>query len=216
MIIENTLAFLRSGRERGMRSIGATQFRLKKQLQEWLELSTLKHVPISLLIMSRALMLRSGVDGPEQGIKSSLSSLDSGLFPFVDRLNVAAFLIAMLNFASFVCIVIMSFADTINEVVLASASAEEKDTVEMRRRKLESLQFQNEVQIFFSLLSSCSLISAIAITQLSLHFLFSLLTRREKRALRHLSLQNRSLIIIMLLLAHRQTHNDLVRVLPLC
>jgi hypothetical protein len=113
-----------------MRSIGMTQFRLKKQLQEWLELSTQKGIPIFLLIMSRAFMLNSsgeaeaGVAGaarkglevqpsdPEQVLRSSMSFLD---------------------------------ADTINEVVLEAASRGEVDTADMRRRRLESIQFQQEV-----------------------------------------------------------------------
>jgi hypothetical protein len=113
-----------------MRSIGMTQFRLKKQLQEWLELSTQKGIPIFLLIMSRAFMLNSsgeaeaGAPGaarkglevqpsdPEQVLRSSMSFLD---------------------------------ADTINEVVLEAASRGEVDTADMRRRRLESIQFQQEV-----------------------------------------------------------------------
>ncbi len=35
--------------------------------------------------------------------------------------------------------------DTINEVVLAVASPTEEDTLDMRMRKLESLEFQREV-----------------------------------------------------------------------
>ncbi|RYH02085.1 hypothetical protein EON65_48000 [archaeon] len=42
-----------------MRSLGLTQFQLKNQLLQWLELSTHKNVPISLLIMSRAFTLTS-------------------------------------------------------------------------------------------------------------------------------------------------------------
>lgn len=113
------------GRERGMRSIGMTQFRLKKQLQEWLELSTQKGIPIFLLIASRAFMLNAAAveptqagaavqpSDPDQVLKSSMSFLD---------------------------------ADTINEVVLGAASTTEADTPEMRRRRLESIQFQKEVR----------------------------------------------------------------------
>lgn len=35
--------------------------------------------------------------------------------------------------------------DTINEIVLAAASPEEENTPDMRKRKLDSLQFQKEV-----------------------------------------------------------------------
>jgi LETM1 and EF-hand domain-containing protein 1 len=94
-----------------MRSIGITQFRLKAQLQEWLQLSTHKNIPISLLIMSRAFSLTTS-DDPEEVLKSSMSSLDS---------------------------------DTINEVVVASASAGEENTVDVKKRKIESLKFQEEL-----------------------------------------------------------------------
>lgn len=107
----NTLELREACRERGMRSIGITQFRLKHQLQEWLQLSTQKHIPISLLIMSRAFSLTESEE-PEDILRSSMSSLDS---------------------------------DTINEVVVASASAGEERTTDMQKRKLESLKFQEEL-----------------------------------------------------------------------
>lgn len=105
-----------------MRSIGMTQFKLKKQLQEWLDLSTQKGIPIFLLIMSRAFMLNAAgaqavssekASDPEQVLKSSMSFLDQ---------------------------------DTINEVVLSAASRGEVDSSDMRRRRLESIQFQKEVR----------------------------------------------------------------------
>ena len=36
-------------------------------------------------------------------------------------------------------------SDTINEVVIASAKGNEEDSVDMRKRKLESLKFQQEM-----------------------------------------------------------------------
>jgi hypothetical protein len=107
-----------------MLSIGVTQFRAKSQLQEWLDLSTQKGIPIFLLIMSRAFNLShiprssspaaaTAVD-PQQVLKSSMSALD---------------------------------ADTINEVVLNAASQGEADTTAMRRRRLESIEFQKEVSL---------------------------------------------------------------------
>lgn len=89
-----------SGRERGMRSLGITHFRLKNMLQEWLDLSIQKSIPISLLIMSRAFTLSvsaepGGVMGGKgqavdhraedavtssmQSITSSMSSLDADI-----------------------------------------------------------------------------------------------------------------------------------------
>lgn len=108
----NTLELREACRERGMRSSGLTQFKLKSQLQEWLELSTQKGIPISLLIMSRAFNLTTATDEPEEVLKSSMSALDS---------------------------------DTINEIVVATVTGSEADSVEMQTRKLESLKFQKEM-----------------------------------------------------------------------
>eukprot|EP01039_Chlorochromonas_danica_P001858 gene1858-2033_t len=107
----NTLELREACAERGMRSLGLTHFQLKHQLSEWLELSTHKNVPISLLIMSRALTLSHAHELPTAVVRSSLSSLDS---------------------------------DTINEVVLAAAKSSEEDSPDIRKRKLESLKFQQE------------------------------------------------------------------------
>lgn len=98
--------------ERGMRSVGLTKFGYKRQLQEWLDLSIQKSVPISLLIMSRAFAISSISSHPEDVLKNSMSSLDS---------------------------------DTINEIVLAVALPAEEKTLDMKTRKLESIQFQKEM-----------------------------------------------------------------------
>lgn len=98
--------------ERGMRTIGLTEYGYQRQLQEWLDLSIQKNIPISLLIMSRAFMLTSKYAHPEDVLKSSMSSLDS---------------------------------DTINEVVLAVAKPEEESSIEIKVRKLESIEFQKEM-----------------------------------------------------------------------
>lgn len=111
----NTLELREACRERGMQSVGITQFKLRNQLSEWLELSTQKNIPISLLIMSRAFMLTSETDDPEEVLKSSMSALDS---------------------------------DTINEVVIAAAPASAEKSIEVQKRKLESLKFQQEVRVF--------------------------------------------------------------------
>ncbi len=107
--------------ERGMRSIGYTNFKLKAQLQEWLELSTTKNIPISLMMMSRAFNLTNSEE-PEEVLKTSMSSLD---------------------------------ADTLNEVILASSSPAEEDTPDMKKRRLESLKFQQEVCAVVMFVSSC-------------------------------------------------------------
>lgn len=104
--------------DRGMRSFGMDQVAYVRQLQEWLDLSIQKNIPISLLIMSRAFMLstksyaRGSFADPEDVIRSSMSSLDS---------------------------------DTINEVVLDSIKSEEENSIDVKTRKLESLQFQSDM-----------------------------------------------------------------------
>jgi LETM1 and EF-hand domain-containing protein 1, mitochondrial len=94
-----------------MRSVGLTHFGYRRQLQDWMDLSIQKNVPISLLIMSRAFTINSKVFHPEEVLRSSISSLTD---------------------------------DTINEVVLAAA-ADNEDLKDLRKRKLESLQFQQEL-----------------------------------------------------------------------
>lgn len=94
-----------------MRSVGLTHFGYRRQLQDWMDLSIQKNVPISLLIMSRAFNISSSVFRPEEVLRSSISSLTD---------------------------------DTINEVVLAAATDNE-DLIDLRKRKLESLQFQKDL-----------------------------------------------------------------------
>jgi len=95
-----------------MRTIGLSEYGYKRQLQEWLDLSIQKNIPISLLIMSRAFLLTSKYSQPEEILKSSMSSLDS---------------------------------EIINEVVLAVAKPEEESSIEIKVRKLESLEFQSDM-----------------------------------------------------------------------
>ena len=101
--------------QRGMRSLGLSEYAYKVQLREWLDLSVQKNIPISLLIMSRAFMLRTSSTRfakPEDVMKETMSSLDS---------------------------------ETINEVVLAAAKADEQTSIDITERKLEQLQFQAEM-----------------------------------------------------------------------
>ena len=67
--------------ERGMQAFDLTEFQYKRQLQEWLDLSIQKSIPISLLIMSRAFVIGSTSlqTKPEDVLQSSMSSLDSDL-----------------------------------------------------------------------------------------------------------------------------------------
>ena len=97
-----------------------SDFAYKRQLQEWIDLSVQKSIPISLLIMSRAFMLTStdkkldsvSILNTQDVLQSSMSSLDS---------------------------------DTINEVILAVAKPNEESLPEIQKRKLESLEFQQEL-----------------------------------------------------------------------
>ena len=63
------------GRERGMRAVGLTNFGYRRQLQDWLDLSIQKNIPISLLIMSRAFNLTTSTFEAEAILRSSISSL---------------------------------------------------------------------------------------------------------------------------------------------
>jgi len=108
--------------ERGMRSTGLSKDAYKKALQQWLDLSVNKNVPISLLIMSRTFFLReemfARVPSDDDGSKSL-----SGLVDAISGLDKAV----------------------VNEVVLEIATSEEKKSdPSVRRIKLEVLESQNE------------------------------------------------------------------------
>lgn len=61
-------------RSRGMRSYGLSEFQLKTQLTEWINLSLHEKVPPSLLLLSRAMMLPEDVPTSEK-LKASISVL---------------------------------------------------------------------------------------------------------------------------------------------
>ncbi len=65
--------------ERGMRSVGLTTFGLQKQMKQWLELSIDKNVPITLLILSRAMTIGHSIETVEKNLIESISTLDSGV-----------------------------------------------------------------------------------------------------------------------------------------
>lgn len=58
----------------GMRSYGMSEERLKRQLEEWINLSLNEKVPPSLLLLSRALMLPEEIPTAEK-LKATISSL---------------------------------------------------------------------------------------------------------------------------------------------
>lgn len=105
--------------ERGMRSTGLSKDAYRRALQQWLDLSVNKHVPISLLIMSRSFFLRDEIissddDGSKAvaGLADAISGLDQNI---------------------------------VNEVVLQVATSQEKKSdPEIRKIKLEVLEAQNE------------------------------------------------------------------------
>ena len=99
-------------RERGMRAYGLTQLGYRRQLQQWLDLSINKEVPISLLILSRAFTLDSKFTDPAAAVADSISSLDK---------------------------------DVVNEVLLDVATGSELRNPDLRARKLESIERQNEL-----------------------------------------------------------------------
>ena len=61
-------------RERGMRALGMPEARLKAQLGQWLDLHLNKKIPISLLILSRALYLPENLPAGDL-IKTTISAL---------------------------------------------------------------------------------------------------------------------------------------------
>lgn len=110
-------------RERGMRSTGLSKDAYKRALQEWLDLSVNKDVPISLLIMSRTFFLREDMferktdDGEDSKRLAGLADAISGL----DK-------------------------EVLNEVILEVATSEEKlSDPDVRKIKLEVLSQQNEL-----------------------------------------------------------------------
>jgi len=110
-------------RERGMRSVGLSKGAYKLALQQWIDLSVNKHVPVSLLIMSRTFYLREEMenkltvktekDKNMVGIADAISGLEKGV---------------------------------VNEVVLdvASSLGEQRNS-DVMKIKLEILNTQNEL-----------------------------------------------------------------------
>mmetsp|Transcript_11745 Transcript_11745/g.35796 ORF Transcript_11745/g.35796 Transcript_11745/m.35796 type:complete len:670 (-) Transcript_11745:1796-3805(-) len=63
---------LRACQERGIRTIGASKRKLRRQLADWVEMSQNREVPSTLMILSRAFFY---TDIPENALKETLSSL---------------------------------------------------------------------------------------------------------------------------------------------
>lgn len=65
-------------RERGMRAMGVSEARLRNQLEQWLDLHINRKIPISLLMLSRAMYLPENL-APEDLIKSTISALPKSI-----------------------------------------------------------------------------------------------------------------------------------------
>eukprot|EP00188_Purpureofilum_apyrenoidigerum_P005511 Plantae.Rhodophyta-Purpureofilum_apyrenoidigerum.ctg7252.p1 GENE.Plantae.Rhodophyta-Purpureofilum_apyrenoidigerum.ctg7252~~Plantae.Rhodophyta-Purpureofilum_apyrenoidigerum.ctg7252.p1 ORF type:complete len:672 (-),score=189.47 Plantae.Rhodophyta-Purpureofilum_apyrenoidigerum.ctg7252:2016-4031(-) len=63
---------LKACHERGIRTIGASKRKLRRQLSDWVEMSQNREVPSTLMILSRAFFY---TDIPENALKETLSSL---------------------------------------------------------------------------------------------------------------------------------------------
>jgi len=61
-------------RARGMRAIGVPEWRLRYQLKQWLDMHLNEKIPLSLLLMSRALYLPPTLS-KEERLKTVISSL---------------------------------------------------------------------------------------------------------------------------------------------
>ena len=111
--------------ERGMRSTGLSKDAYKKALQQWLDLSVNKNVPISLLIMSRTFFLREDVFQRSTGDADKSPDSDiTGLADTISGLD----------------------KEVLNEVILGVATSEErKSDPVIRKLKLEVLDQQNEL-----------------------------------------------------------------------
>lgn len=112
-------------RERGMRSTGLSKAAYRKALQQWLELSVQKDVPISLLIMSRTFFLHDEMLVGEEG--SAVSSSNDGVTGLADAMSGID-------------------KEVLNEIVLEMASSEEKSkNADVIKIQLEVLEHQNEL-----------------------------------------------------------------------
>jgi len=106
--------------ERGMRSTGLSKQAYKQSLQQWLDLSVNKNVPISLLVMSRTFFLQKETIQPAAGDEAASVA---GLADAISGLD----------------------KEVLNEVILEVATSEEKKSnPDVRKIKLEVLSHQNE------------------------------------------------------------------------
>ena len=105
-----------------MRSTGLSKDAYKRSLQQWLDLSVNKNVPIALLIMSRTFFLRDEMFQREKDEDESKSL--AGLADAISGLD----------------------KEVLNEVILEVATSEEKsENPDIQKIRLEVLAKQNEL-----------------------------------------------------------------------
>ena len=109
--------------DRGMRSTGLSKEAYKKSLQQWLDLSVNKNVPISLLIMSRTFFLQEEIISPAKAAASDETQSVVGLADAISGMD----------------------KEVLNEVILQVATSEEfKSDPDVRKIQLEVVTHQNE------------------------------------------------------------------------
>ncbi len=111
--------------ERGMRSTGLSKEGYREQLQQWLDLSVVKDVPIALLVISRTYMLQEDLTASRtKETADKTKKAIAGLADAISGLD----------------------KDVLNEVVLEVATDEENRTnPDLMKIKLEVVKQQNEL-----------------------------------------------------------------------
>jgi hypothetical protein len=114
---ELTAAELQAACEaRGMQAIGLTPDAMRAQLDEWLQLSVTQKVPMTLLLLSRSFVIAQPRGSAGAGTAKALQESISAID-----------------------------SNVVNEVVLAQRPASGERTAAEMERRLESLEFQNEL-----------------------------------------------------------------------
>jgi len=113
--------------ERGMRSTGLSKDAYKDVLQQWLDLSVSKNVPISLLVMSRSFFLREDMFQRKKPAGEGADEADKNLTGLADAISGLD-------------------KEVLNEIILEVATDEEKQSdPTIRKLKLEVVAQQNEL-----------------------------------------------------------------------
>ena len=108
--------------ERGMRSTGLSKAAYKRALQQWIDLSVNRNVPISLLVMSRTFFLQEEITGATRSDSDASKSV-TGLADAISGLD----------------------KEVVNEVILESVSTAKEKDPDLMKLKLEVLEQQNEL-----------------------------------------------------------------------